>query len=171
MNELIGKRFRMGEVVCEGIRICEPCTYLEKLTGKRVMRPLVHKGGLRARIVSGGTVRIGDRILISSENPAKDVAPAAGVQSSGTETADRIDPREVHADGILRKMEFPSSAGGSHYLETEGAETAEYALVSEELELEDYVGVNVRAFGHLVDGTSDDAGDRNLMNVFLIGAL
>ncbi len=171
VNELIGRRFRMGEVVCEGIRICEPCTYLEKLTGKRVMRPLVHKGGLRARIVSGGTVRVGDEILISSENPARDLAPAEGVQSSGTKTADGIDHREVHADGILRKLESPSPEGGSHYLESESAEAVEYALVSEELELEDYVGVNVRAFGHLVDGTSDDAGDRKLMNVFLIGAL
>ena len=171
VNELIGKRFRMGEVVCEGIRICEPCTYLEKLTGKRVMRPLVHKGGLRARIVSGGTIRVGDEILISSENLVRDLAPAAGVQSSGTETADGVDLLEVHADGIPRKLQSPSPAGGSYYLESEGAEAIEYALVSEELELENYLGVNVRAFGHLVDGTSDDTGDHKLMRVFLIGAL
>lgn len=171
VNKLIGKRFRMGEVVCEGIRICEPCTYLEKLTGKRVMRALVHKGGLRARIVSGGTVRVGDEILISSENAAKDVAPAAGDQSSGTETADHIDPREIHADGILRKLEYPSSEGGSHCLRSEGAETVEYALVSEELELDDYLGVNVRAFGYLVHRTSGYAEDHKLMKVFLIGAL
>ncbi len=171
VNELIGKRFRMGEVVCEGIRICEPCTYLEKLTGKRVMRPLVHKGGLRARIVSGGTVRVGDEILIFLGNPARDLAPTRGVQSSGTETADDIDLREVHADGILRKLESPSPAGGSHYLESEGTEAVEYALVSEELDLEDYLGVKVRTFGHLVDGVSGDAGDHKLMKVFLIGAL
>ena len=171
VNDLIGKRFRMGEVVCEGIRICEPCTYLEKLTGKRVMRPLVHKGGLRARIVSGGTVRVGDEILVSSESSAKDVERAADVQSSGTEATGGIDPEEVHADGILRKLESPSPAGGSHYLESEDAETVEYALVSEEIELDDYVGVNVRAFGHLVDGASDDRVDRKLMKVSLIGAL
>jgi MOSC domain-containing protein YiiM len=69
LNGLIGKRFRMGKVVCEGIRICEPCTYLEKLTQKRVMRPLVHRGGLRARIISGGTVRVGDAIWDSSGDP------------------------------------------------------------------------------------------------------
>lgn len=171
VNSLIGKRFRMGQVLCEGIRICEPCTYLEKLTGKRVMRPLVHRGGLRARIVSGGTVRVGDQILISSESPAKNVAPAAGVRSSGTETADRIDPREIHADGILRKLEYPSFEGGSHCLQGEGAQTVEYALVSEELELDDYLGVNVRAFGYLVHGTSGYAEDHKLMKVFLIGAL
>jgi MOSC domain-containing protein YiiM len=69
LNGLIGKRFRMGEVLCEGIRICEPCTYLEKLTQKRVMRPLVHRGELRARIISGGTVRVGDAIWDSSGDP------------------------------------------------------------------------------------------------------
>ena len=171
VNDLIGKRFRIGEVVCEGVRICEPCTYLEKLTGKRVMRPLVHKGGLRARVVSGGTFRVGDGILVTSDEPAKDAASATDVQSSSTETAGRTDPREVHADGVLRKLESPSPAGGSHYLESESAEAVEYALVSEELELEDYLGVNVRAFGYLVDGASDDIGDCKLMKVVLIGAL
>jgi hypothetical protein len=171
VNALIGKRFRMGEVVCEGIRICEPCTYLEKLTQKRVMRPLVHKGGLRARIVSGGTVRVGDGIVVSSENSAEDAEPAASVQSSGTKAVDGVYPQEVHADGILRKLESPSPTGGSHYLESEGAEAVEYALVSEELELDDYLGVSVRAFGHPVDGASDDAGERKLLKVFLIGAL
>lgn len=172
VNDLIGKRFRVGEVVCEGIRICEPCTYLEKLTGKRVMRPLVHKGGLRARIVSSGTVRVGDGIRVSSDDTAERAEPATGVRSSGTETAGDVDPREVHADGILRKLESSSpEGGGSYYLQSEGAETFEYALVSEELELEDYLGVNVRAFGHPVDGAYDDAGDRKLMKVVLIGAL
>ena len=171
VNDLIGKRFRMGEVVCEGIRICEPCTYLEKLTGKRVMRPLVHKGGLRARIVSGGAVRVGDGIQVFSDDTAKHAESAAGVRSSGTQTAGDVDPREVHADGILRKLGSPSPVGGSHYLESEGAEPVEYALVSEELDLEDYLGVNVRAFGYLVNGASNGIGDRKLMKVFLIGAL
>lgn len=171
VNALIGKRFRMGEVLCEGIRICEPCTYLEKLTGKRVMRPLVHRGGLRARIVSGGNVRVGDEIVVSSDDTAEYEGLEADVRSLGTETAGRTDPREVHAEGILRKFESSSPADGSHYLQSEGADTVEYALVSEELELEDYLGVNVRAFGYLVDGTSEDAGDHKLMKVFLMGAL
>jgi len=62
LDELIGKRFRVGNVVCEGIRICEPCVYLEGLTGKPVNAPLVHRGGLRANILEGGTLRLGDRI-------------------------------------------------------------------------------------------------------------
>ena len=60
--DFIGKRFRVGEVVCEGVRICEPCVYLEGLTGKPVNAPLVHRGGLRANILEGGTIRVGDAI-------------------------------------------------------------------------------------------------------------
>lgn len=171
VNDLIGKRFRVGEVLCEGMRICEPCTYLEKLTGKSVMRPLVHKGGLRARIVYGGTFRVGDGIVVSSDDTAGYAGPESGVRSSGTETAGGTDPREVHADGILRKLESSSPAGGSHYLQSEGVEIVEYALVSEELELEDYLGVNVRAFGYPVDGASGGPGGCKLMKVHLIGAL
>jgi MOSC domain-containing protein YiiM len=62
LDALIGQRFRIGEVLCEGIRSCPPCTHLEEVTGKPVMPPLVHRGGLRARIVEGGWLRVGDAI-------------------------------------------------------------------------------------------------------------
>jgi MOSC domain-containing protein YiiM len=59
---LIGRRFRIGEVLCEGVRSCPPCNHLEDVTGKPVMPPLVHRGGLRARIIRGGRLRVGDSI-------------------------------------------------------------------------------------------------------------
>ncbi len=62
LHELIGTRFRVGALLCEGVRICEPCAYLEQLTGKPVNEPLVHRGGRRANILEGGTIRIGDQI-------------------------------------------------------------------------------------------------------------
>ncbi len=64
LNDLIGRRFRIGEVECVGTRLCEPCTYLEGLVGKPVVPPLVHRGGLRADIVVGGRFAIGDAITI-----------------------------------------------------------------------------------------------------------
>jgi MOSC domain-containing protein YiiM len=63
LPSLLGQRFRLGEVICEGVRDCPPCNHLEKLTGKAVLAPLVHRGGLRARIVIGGTIRVGDTIV------------------------------------------------------------------------------------------------------------
>lgn len=63
LNTLVGKRFRIGEVLCQGMRLCEPCTYLEGLTGKPVLEPLVHRAGLRADILTNGVIRVGDPII------------------------------------------------------------------------------------------------------------
>ena len=67
LDDLLGRRFRVGEVLCEGTRLCEPCQYLADLTGKPLLRPLVHRGGLRADIVRGGYIRHGDRIQVVDE--------------------------------------------------------------------------------------------------------
>ncbi len=63
LNALVGRRFYVGEVLCEGIRLCDPCKYLEEITGKPVLRPLVDQGGLRASILLGGTIRVGDHLV------------------------------------------------------------------------------------------------------------
>ena len=63
LNELVGRRFRIGDVICEGVRLCEPCTYLEEVTGKPLREPLRHRAGLRADIVAGGTIEVGDPIV------------------------------------------------------------------------------------------------------------
>ena len=62
LDELIGKRFRVGEVECFGQRRCEPCAHLERLTRPGVLRGLVHRGGLRADVLSGGEIQIGDGV-------------------------------------------------------------------------------------------------------------
>lgn len=62
LDELIGKRFRVGEVECFGQRRCEPCAHLERLTRPGVLRALMHRGGLRADVLSGGEIRTGDRV-------------------------------------------------------------------------------------------------------------
>jgi len=59
---LIGATFRVGDVVFRGIKSCPPCAYLEKVTRPGVRAALENRGGLRAEIVSGGTLRIGDEI-------------------------------------------------------------------------------------------------------------
>jgi MOSC domain-containing protein YiiM len=62
LNHLVGEEFTVGEVVLKGIRLCEPCDHLEGLTVKGVKDGLHHRGGLRAEIVRGGTLRPGDAI-------------------------------------------------------------------------------------------------------------
>ena len=62
LNHLVEQEFRIGDVVLRGTRLCEPCAHMEKLTVKGATRGLVHRGGLRAEIISGGSIRVGDTI-------------------------------------------------------------------------------------------------------------
>ena len=62
LNALVGRRFRVGEVECEGVELCEPCNHLAKLTERGVLRGLVHRGGLRADILAGGRIAVGDAV-------------------------------------------------------------------------------------------------------------
>ena len=62
LNELVGKEFWVGEVLARGIELCEPCSGLQKSVGKPVIKPLVHKAGLRADILRGGTIAVGDSV-------------------------------------------------------------------------------------------------------------
>jgi MOSC domain-containing protein YiiM len=61
LNHLVGATFWVGAVQMRGTRLCEPCQYLEGLTGRpRLMHGLLHRGGLRAQILSEGIIRVGD---------------------------------------------------------------------------------------------------------------
>lgn len=62
LNPLVGQRFRIGGVLCEATRLCEPCKYLEDLIAKPVLHPLLHYGGLRADVLEDGEIRVGDEV-------------------------------------------------------------------------------------------------------------
>lgn len=62
LNALVGRRFRIGDVQCVGRRLAEPCAHLERLSRPGLMRPLVHRAGLRADILAGGTIAAGDAV-------------------------------------------------------------------------------------------------------------
>jgi MOSC domain-containing protein YiiM len=49
-------------VKAHGIRLCEPCDHLQRLTGRQLIKGLRHRGGLRARIVTQGPIRVGDSL-------------------------------------------------------------------------------------------------------------
>jgi hypothetical protein len=59
VNALVGRRFRIGDVECEGLRLCEPCVHLDRLSGPGILRPLIHRGGLRADVLTDGEIRLG----------------------------------------------------------------------------------------------------------------
>jgi MOSC domain-containing protein YiiM len=63
VNSLVGKRFRVGNVECVGVELCEPCAHLESITKPGVIKGLVHRGGLNADILSDGEISIGDAVV------------------------------------------------------------------------------------------------------------
>jgi len=63
LGDLIGKRFRVGDVECLGVEICEPCSHLQGLTRPGIIKDLIHRGGLNADILSGGTISVGDEVF------------------------------------------------------------------------------------------------------------
>jgi MOSC domain-containing protein YiiM len=62
LNALVGQRFTVGTVECEGIELCEPCNHLQSLTKPGVLRGMVHRAGLRADIIGAGRIAVGDQV-------------------------------------------------------------------------------------------------------------
>jgi hypothetical protein len=63
LNDLVGKRFRVGSVECYGVMLCEPCLHLQELTRPGIIKELVHRAGLNADILTDGSIAVGDEVL------------------------------------------------------------------------------------------------------------
>jgi hypothetical protein len=70
LNQLVGHEFMIGAVRCRGMRLCEPCTVVQRYAGRPVLRALVHRGGLRADILVGGELRVGDEVRAAAAETA-----------------------------------------------------------------------------------------------------
>lgn len=62
LNDLVGKRFRVGLVECYGVELCEPCDHLERMTRPGIIKDLVHRAGINANILTDETISVGDEI-------------------------------------------------------------------------------------------------------------
>jgi MOSC domain-containing protein YiiM len=62
LNDLVGRRFTVGEVEAVGNRLCDPCSHLQRVTQPGVLKGLANRGGLRADVVRGGAIRVGDEV-------------------------------------------------------------------------------------------------------------
>ena len=63
LNDLVGKRFRVGSVECYGVMLCEPCLHLQELTRPGIIKELVHRAGLNADILTDGSIAVGDDVV------------------------------------------------------------------------------------------------------------
>jgi hypothetical protein len=64
LNDLVGKTFRVGDVECYGVGLCEPCEHLQSMTRPGIIKDLVHRAGINADILTDGVIRVGDRISL-----------------------------------------------------------------------------------------------------------
>ena len=65
LNDLVGKKFFIGNVKLEGIDLCRPCRHLTEMLGQdNILKEFLRKGGLRCEILSSSTIKIGDKIKV-----------------------------------------------------------------------------------------------------------
>jgi MOSC domain-containing protein YiiM len=64
LNDLVGKRFRVGDVDCVGVELCHPCKHLEEMTRPGIIKDLAGRGGLNADIVTDGRISVGDEVVV-----------------------------------------------------------------------------------------------------------
>jgi MOSC domain-containing protein YiiM len=64
LNDLVGRRFTVGEALLEGAELCEPCSLFARRTFPQVKKAFAGKGGLRARVLRTGLIRVGDPVAI-----------------------------------------------------------------------------------------------------------
>ncbi len=63
LDSLVGRHFTIGEVELRGERPCEPCRYLDRITSRPAKAALQGRGGLRATVIVGGRLAVGDAVL------------------------------------------------------------------------------------------------------------
>jgi MOSC domain-containing protein YiiM len=67
LNDLVGKRFRVGNVECLGVELCEPCLHLQQLTRPGIIKELIHRAGLNADILNDGRISVGDAVVVHGQ--------------------------------------------------------------------------------------------------------
>ena len=64
LRELIGRQFKLGSALCQGIEDCDPCVFLAATVHRSVLPEMKEKAGLRAIILEDGDLKIGDTITL-----------------------------------------------------------------------------------------------------------
>tara|TARA_Y100000996_G_C22530273_1_gene646191 strand:+ start:320 stop:766 length:447 start_codon:yes stop_codon:yes gene_type:complete len=65
LNNLIGKKLQLGNVLVEGIDLCRPCKHLtEMLNQDNIIKEFMRKGGLRCQILNSSKIRVDDEVKV-----------------------------------------------------------------------------------------------------------
>ena len=66
LNDLVGKKILVGNVEVEVIDLCRPCRHLTEVLGQdNIIKEFLRRGGLRCRVLSSSSIKIGDQIKVS----------------------------------------------------------------------------------------------------------
>jgi MOSC domain-containing protein YiiM len=84
---LVGRWFAVGDALLFGMKRCPPCTHLERLTGIRLVKAMVHRGGINAAVFAGAPIAEGAPVRAVSDAEAAELGAPTG--------ADRPVPRIV----------------------------------------------------------------------------
>jgi MOSC domain-containing protein YiiM len=117
LNDLVGRRFHVGDVLCEGVELCEPCRHLARLTEPGVLEGLVHRAGLRADILTGGVIARGDRVRAEQPappTPPEQPGPDRGDAPSSAPTPPEQPPQPRPEEGGEAPPTPPGGAPGSN---------------------------------------------------------
>jgi len=136
LNRLAGETFWLGDLLCLGAELCHPCLHLEQVTGKPLLRPLVGRGGLRARLLASGTLRVGDSVRPA---PAADGVGVIVMRGRGVLVGRRLSP---HGRGT---WSFP---GGK----PEPGESPVACALRELREETGLIGTSATTIGESIDG-------------------
>ena len=143
LNDLLGKRFRVGEVEAVGAEWCEPCNHIEKLTYDGVLKGMVHRAGLRPTSCSPAASRSATRST-RSQTPPHEQVPAPGRVGPALE-AERLVERQrragwprsrrarcarsrAHAPARARPPQRPAEAGAARRLLHETSSSQQSSL-------------------------------------------
>jgi len=66
LNATLGKNVRLGQVVVEVTDLCDPCENMERTIGPGARLAMETRGGICARVLEGGTLRVGDQVVIET---------------------------------------------------------------------------------------------------------
>jgi MOSC domain-containing protein YiiM len=87
LSALEGRWFTVGDALLFGVKRCPPCTHLERLTGARLIKAMVHRGGINAAVFAGAQIAEGAMVRpVTDEEAARRGAPTG---------SDRPVPRRV----------------------------------------------------------------------------
>ena len=64
LNDLVGKHFKVGDVECYGVELCEPCEHLQSMTRPGIIKDFLHRSGINADVLTDGVIRVGDALTV-----------------------------------------------------------------------------------------------------------